>query len=265
MKFKKIINNIVSGIISNLAVSLILTTGVALSKILGLKTLIIALVLAACVGVVKKCWDNTAHFMWWYKYNKNIHTFEINPNMKIKQSEQIYPSKCNRNFNSKITSEFIWDDVRVNNLKFECQRAAVVTCITTDKEGNQVEYKNNLIQFPEKFIGSAKYIVEFPFNKCADMSFSADMDYDMNTAPEFFVDIERPVKNLVIKVKVFKDVKINNVKKKVTPLYGEYNANSKKNRGILISSRDEIEYKVYTFKVKKPLLLHRYTICWEWI
>lgn len=91
------------------------------------------------------------------------------------------------------------------------------------------------------------------------------MEYDQNTAPEFFVDIERPVKNLIIEVKVFNGVQINNVKKKITPLYGEYNANSKKIKGVLIDSHDEIDCKVYTFKIRKPLLLHRYTICWEWI
>lgn len=265
MDFKKLINDIITGIISNLAVSLILAIGVALFPFIGPKTLIIASVVAIIVGVVKKYWSSIVHFKWWYTYRKNVHTFEICPKNKIKQTEKIYPSKCNRDFNSKITSVFIWNDVKINNLIFECQEQAIVTCTTIDVDGNQVEYKDKNIDFPDKFIGSVKYIVEFPFNNCADVSFSADMDYDQNTAPEFFVDIERPIKNLVIEVKVLKGVQINNVKKKITPLYGEYNTNSKKIKGILIDSHDEIEGKVYTFKIKNPLLLHRYTICWEWM
>lgn len=265
MNFKKFFNDIMAGIVANLAVSVILAIGVALSPFIGPKTLIIASVVAIGVGVIKMCWSNTAHFKWWYTYRKNVHTFEICFNNKIKQTEKIYLAKRNRNFNSKIASEFIWDDVKVKELEFECQEQAVVTCTTIDIEGNQVEYKNKNINFPDKFIGSAKYVVEFPFNNCADVSFLAKMDYDQNTAPEFFVDIERPVKDLIIEVKVHRGVQINNVKKKITPLYGEYNANSKKIKGVLIDSHDEIDCKVYTFKIRKPLLLHRYTICWEWI
>lgn len=265
MNFKKLFNDIVSGIVANLAISVILAIGVALSPFIGPKTLIIASVVAIGVGVVKKCWSNTVHFKWWYTYRKNVHTFEICSKNKIKQTEKIYLAKRNRNFNSKITSEFIWDDVKVEKLEFECQEKVVVACTTIDNLGNQVDYRDENINFPDKFIGSAKYIVEFPFNNCADVSFSAEMEYDQNTAPEFFVDIERPVKNLIIEVKVFNGVQINNVKKKITPLYGEYNANSKRIKGVLIDSHDEIDCKVYTFKIRKPLLLHRYTICWEWI
>ena len=265
MNFKNPINDIIVSIISNLVVSIILASMVDLSPFVVHKAFIIAAVVAIEIVIVKKSWSSIVHFKWWYTYRQSVHIVEICSNNKIKQTEKICPAKCNKDFNSKITGELIWNDVQVENLMFDCEDQAVITCTTIDINGNKLEYKNGTIHFHDKFVGIANYVVEFPFNKCADVSFSAEMYYDKNTAPEFFVDIERPVKELVIEVKVHKGVQINNVRKKIIPLFGEYKSSSQKNKAVLIDSRDEIEGKVYTFKIKNPLLFHRYTICWEWI
>ncbi len=264
MNYKKIICDIVTGVVTDITVYLILALGVALSPFIGPKTLLIAIFMACLVGIVKTFWMNTGHFKWWYKYKKNVHIFEIHPEQRMKQSEEIYLTKSNKNFNSKITSTFVFNDVKVNSLNFNCKDGAAVKCSIIDEFGRQTEYTNQKIEINNKPI-TAKYTVDFPFNQCTDVSFFAEMDYDSNTAPEYFVDIKRPIKCLIIKVKVFQGVQINNVKKRIIPLYGEYNVNSKKIKGILIDSKDEINCKVYTIKIKNPLLLHRYVISWKWI
>lgn len=266
MSFKSFIKDVFVGIIANLATTLILGVGMALVPIIGVETLLLALLIATLLNLAKR-WNDVHHvlFRWWYWFSECHFALEIHPQNRIRTSEEYHPKAISKSFSSRIISHFICDDVKLNSLEFSCQDDAFLTCTTTNRVGLQEEHKGRYIQFSNGAINRMDRVVEFPFNKCVNYSFSTEMEYDSNTAPEYYIDIKRPVKLLTLSVKVFGDVQINNVKSKIIPLFGEFNANSKRARGIMVECESRPEYRVYNVRIKRPRLFHRYSITWKWM
>ena len=265
MKVKNFFKNILANIIANFAVSaIVFIVGLSVSIWTGCKLIIGILAFSAlCFFIATTKYK--VRFNWSHKYKSSIHVVAIYPDQRMELFERISPVKSNGNFKGKITSVFDYDDVKIQSLSFESQKQAVMKCTVKDEFGNEKEFKDNYISFTNEPVVSAKYEVEFPFDKFSDISFSSQLIYGKETAPEFYVDVERPIKYLTIEVKVYNDVQINNVMQKRIPLFGEYNSSAKYIQGKSMESKDDFGCKVYTFRIKNPLLFHRYIICWDWI
>lgn len=82
--------------------------------------------------------------------------------------------------------------------------------------------------------------------------------------PEYYVEVLRPVKKLVLELRVQRNIKIRNIKREIWSMYGDKkDVHTKELKGK--KCRSDKSLTSYKFIVRNPRILHTYKITWDWI
>lgn len=198
-------------------------------------------------------------FKWGHIYSFEQHILSLDNNCEGIDTISFKTKVC-KGFLGDITGDYEWEDISVQKVELQANNSNIfLECKSKDEK--EKNYKSsNSITIEDKPI-SAKYNINFRDDKPEEVKVNVYFQYKSDVMkPEYFVDVFRPMRKLVIELHVRNDIKIQRVKKKITSEYGDYKEIKSKE----LKSKTLPGYKNYRYTIYYPRLFHRYWIVWEW-
>lgn len=256
---KGILLNIVSTIIVYVLGFLLSVILVIIKPDIILFILIAFVIFCIVVAFLRIKFKDYTKFKWGHTYLFERHTMVLKSN-KEGEDYTFYETETNKHYLGYVEGEYIWDDIKVKKFILQANNANIeLNC--EDNEGkrktyqtrNEVSIENNPIY--------ASYKMKFDNNRKEKTEIKVVFTYDTNDMkPEFFVEVGRPMKTLILELKVQSNVRISGIKKKVATEKGDVHEIMEKD----IRCKEIPGYNLYIFKIRHPMLFYRYSIEWEW-
>ena len=264
---KDFINNVFSNIVSGYIVVLIGSVGSAIIGFINPITMpyiiIVSVLLLAFALILFIYSFGTARFKWSHIHSVDTQCLTLKSDGTATDSEKI-STVSQSGFEGIVTGEYFGEDVAINRFELKSQNAEVKATLKY-KDGREEEIlKKNDIKISGDVI-EVNYAISFANNAPEDVTIDTSMRYDVKSMkPEYFVDVFRPIRKLVIELRVQNTVKIRNIRKEIWPAHGDDMKPYK--RGLHgRKCKEDASMTVYRYTVIYPQLLHSYKICWDWI
>lgn len=202
-------------------------------------------------------------FNWTHVHLNDVHCFTLKSDGTAFDSEKLQ-TKNQRGFEGIITGNYFGDDVSIRRFEIKSQDAEFTASFQYDDgTQNRVSRKNDISISGN--LSSVDYQISFANNIPEDVTIEVSMGYSpQQMKPEYYVEVLRPVKKLVLELRVQRDVKIRNIKRGIWSIYGDKKAvDTKELKGK--KCRSDNSLTSYKFIVRNPRILHTYKITWDWI
>ena len=228
--------------------------------IIGLAVVIIILIASYFLlfGVTKFKWT---HF---FKHDINCLTLKKDGTGLINES---ICTKSKKKFNGTVTFHYDWSDVKINSVELKADKSSISLDYTDETGQNKKLSNSNLISLKDSPTNADSFI-SFNGNEQEDINMEIVFDYDISKMkPEYYLEVNRPTKKIIMEVKIHKDIRIRNICKKIVASHGDIKESEAKHIKGKKCKNDPnmISYISYKFVVRHPKILHSYVISWEWI
>lgn len=222
-----------------------------------------------------------AKFKWGYFISLEKRTMFLGETKNGTDYEQVCTVKnkfLRKDITIKVNSNYDWNDINVkcieptftnvSNKKFtaSCEKALVNNHVKEETQKIEKEISGRT-EIPNGYYAKkAEFEVSFRDNKPADVTVKADFDYDpTKMQPEYFIQVVRPMKKMVLELEVQKGVPLHNVHMEISAYYGD--VKDEKNKRLSEKKKKKKGEKtvtVYRYVKRNPHLLHKYAIKWDW-
>ncbi len=256
------LSNVLAGIILAVLGSLAAIVVTVLRPSILPFIIIMAIMLVCFILFLKIKTFGTTNFKWGHIQSFEKHSMTLKADGTGSDIQHFGTIK-NKNFNGVVDGYYDWPDISVKKIEFNASNARI-TLKSKDIKGKISKFtKTGTITLSNDPI-SAEYDIRFTNNTPEDVHMNAQFVYDPELMePEYYFDVYRPIKKLVIELQVESNVKLHNVKRVIVAEYGDI----KKEDHIIKckKSKDNPSISIYKVVVKNPKLLHKYMITWEWL
>jgi len=256
------LSNVLAGIILAILGSLAAITVTVLNPSVLPYIIIIAIMLTAFVVFFRIKTFGTTSFKWGHIQSFEKHCMLLKAD-NTGSDIQHFGTIKNKNFKGGVDGYYDWPDISVKQIEFNASNARI-TLKCKDIKGKISQFtKSNKIILNNDPI-SAEYDIRFTNNTPEDVHMNAQFIYDPELMePEYYFDVYRPTKKLILELQVENDVKLHNVNKAIVAEHGDTKEETQVIKGK--KSKDNPSITIYKLVVRNPKLLHKYKITWEWL
>lgn len=258
---KEVWKNVLSNIISNILILLWGTMSAMFIAIIN-ENWIPYIVISICtilIIILYLLLRDSVRFKWGHIYTKESHRLLLKSDGSGIDTIN-FDTKIQKGFTGKICGDYVWDDVSVNKVELQSDNADIMlNCFHMD--GNESFYEGKNIICIEREPISANYVISYIDDNPQEVKLEVVFDYNPEKmCSEYFVEVYRPMRKLILELYVADDVKLHKVKKLIESDYGDIKRNPER----IIKFNKIPGYKSYKYKIRNPKLFHKYKIKWEW-
>ena len=202
-------------------------------------------------------------WQWNHIYSSYVQCLTLNADGTAVDTEKL-STIGKEEFKGVITGTYIGNDISIDKLEVKAQNAQLSAEIKfADGKKEEHSNENSLSIYNEPI--EIKYSIIFPNNHPENINIDVSMRYSQDIMePKYFVEVKRPMKKLVVELRVHNNIRIRNIRKQINTKLGDSEILfNKKIKGK--QCKDDPTMTSYMFVVYNPRIMRQYEINWNWV